>query len=309
MEYNHIPVLLDKVIEGLKIDPSGIYFDGTLGGAGHTKEILKRLTTGQVIATDKDLSAIDNAKTVLENDLKKITIIHDDFKNIMAHLKKMNIGSLDGVLLDLGLSSHQIDLAQRGFSYINDARLDMRMDTQQTKSAFTVVNNYSEEALAEFIFKHGEERFARRIAREIVHRRKTKPITSTLELSQLIAECYPAKERYKRGHPAKKTFQAIRIEVNDELSGLYEFIYETALFLKKGGRMCIISFHSLEDRIVKHCFKELEKDCICDKRLPICQCDKRKEVEIITKKPILGKNEKETNKRSASAKLRIIERI
>lgn len=309
MEYKHLPVLLSEVVEGLKIKPNGIYFDGTLGGAGHTKEILKTLTGGRLIATDKDITAIKNAKQALLEYKKTLTLIHDDYKNIMIHMQEMGITGLDGILLDLGVSSHQIDVSERGFSYINDAPLDMRMDTTQEKSAFTVINTYSEKALSEIIFKYGEEKYSRRIAARIVNQRKNQPINTTLELARLIENCYPAKERFMRGNPAKKTFQAIRIEVNDELNGLYDYIYKMALFLNKNGRMCVISFHSLEDRIVKHCFRELERDCICDKRLPICQCDKRKEVEIITRKPILGKKEETINKRASSAKLRIIERI
>lgn len=309
MDYQHIPVLYNEVIEGLNIKPKGIYFDGTLGGAGHSEGIIKKLQGGRLIATDKDTEALQNAEQKLSQYKDKITLINDDYKNIIAHLKNMGIESLDGVLLDLGVSSYQIDNPERGFSYINDAPLDMRMNTNQNKNAFNVLNNYAEDKLANIIYEYGEEKYSRRIAKKIVEARKVKPIETTLELSKLVESCYPSKDRYKFGNPAKRSFQAIRIEVNDELSGLYEFINDIALYLKKGGRMCVITFHSLEDRIVKHCFKELEKDCICDKRLPVCVCDKRKEVEIITKKPILGSLEADINKRAASAKLRIIERV
>ncbi|HHT83416.1 MAG: 16S rRNA (cytosine(1402)-N(4))-methyltransferase RsmH [Christensenellales bacterium] len=309
-EYKHIPVLYNEVLTGLKINPQGIYFDGTLGGAGHSEGILKRLTTGKLIATDKDNAAIENARKKLADYADKLFLINDDYKNIIGHLKKMGISALDGILLDLGVSSYQIDTPERGFSYINDAPLDMRMDTSQSKNAYQVINEYDERELADILFNYGEEKYAKKIASKIVSQRKIKPIESTLELAELVNSCIPPKERYARGNPAKRIFQAVRIEVNDELKGLKEFISEIVIFyLKKGGRMCVITFHSLEDRIVKHCFKELETDCICDKRLPMCVCNKRKEIEIITKKPICGEKEADINKRASSARLRIIERV
>lgn len=309
MEYFHVPVLYDEVIDGLKIKPDGIYLDGTLGGGGHTRGILDRLTTGRLIANDKDADAIENAKDKLSVYAEKITYVHDDYKNIIAHLDDLQIDGLDGILLDLGVSSYQIDTAERGFSYVKDAPLDMRMDREQSLSAYDVVNKYSEKELLRVLYEYGEESNARNIVRNILAARAKEPIKTTSELAELVSKSYPPKERYKHGNPAKKTFQAIRIEVNNELAGLQDFIYDLALRLKKGGRMCVITFHSLEDRIVKHAFIELEKDCVCDKKLPVCVCNKRREAIIITKKPILGEKEKEVNKRAESAKLRIIERV
>ncbi len=309
MEYFHVPVLYDEVIDGLKIKPDGIYLDGTLGGGGHTRGILDRLTTGRLIANDKDADAIENAKDKLSDYAEKITYVHDDYKNIIARLDDLHINELDGILLDLGVSSYQIDTAERGFSYVKDAPLDMRMDREQSLSAYDVVNKYSEKELLRVLYEYGEESNARNIVRNILAARAKEPIKTTSELAELVSKSYPPKERYKHGNPAKKTFQAIRIEVNNELAGLQDFIYDLALKLKKGGRMCVITFHSLEDRMVKHAFIELEKDCVCDKKLPVCVCNKRREAIIITKKPILGEKEKEVNKRAESAKLRIIERV
>lgn len=308
-EYNHISVLRQEVLEGLNIKPDGIYVDGTLGGGGHSEGILSILTSGRLIANDLDLDAINYAKTRLSSYLDKITFIHDDYKNILNNLSDLGIDKVDGILLDLGVSSYQIDNSERGFSYINDAKLDMRMNQEQALSAYEVVNTYSESALSKIIFEYGEERYARFIAKKIVTMRQQQPIESTLQLSNLVASCYPSKERFKFGNPAKRTFQAIRIEVNKELENLESFISECAMRLKVGGRMCVISFHSLEDRMVKRAFVELEKDCICDKKLPVCVCNKRKEIEIITKKPISGSIEADKNKRAESAKLRIVERI
>ncbi len=309
MEYAHIPVLYNEVLEGLNIKEDGIYFDGTLGGGGHSRGILERLRTGRLIACDKDQAAIENAEQTLIQYADKLTLIKDDYKNAISHLKQLGINGLDGVLLDLGVSSYQIDTPERGFSYIKDAPLDMRMDAGQALSAYEVINNYDEQTLANVIFEYGEERFSRKIARRIAEKRAVKPIETTLELAKIVESCYPPKDRFKYGNPAKRTFQAIRIEVNAELKGLSEFINDIALFLNKGGRMCVITFHSLEDRIIKHTFRQLESDCICDKRMPICTCDKRKEIEIITKKPIPGSVEADINKRAESAKLRIIKRI
>ncbi len=308
MKYEHIPVLYNEVIEGLNIKSDGIYVDGTLGGGGHSEGILKKLISGKLIVNDLDTEAINNAKEKFSG-YDNITYIHDDYKNILNNLDNINIGLIDGILLDLGVSSYQIDNAERGFSYIKDAPLDMRMNIEQEISAYTVVNTYGEQELTDILFTYGEERYARYIAKKIVARRKESPIKTTLELSEIVASCYPAKERYKFGNPAKRTFQAIRIEVNNELKGLEKFITDAAMRLKVGGRMCVITFHSLEDRMVKRAFVELEKDCICDKRLPVCVCNKRKEVEIITKKPISGAIEADKNKRSESAKLRIVEKV
>ena len=309
MEYFHFPVLYKEVIAGLNINPNGIYVDGTLGGGGHSKGILEHLENGKLIANDLDAVAIENAKEKLSSYLDKITFINDDYKNLNKNLDLLGIDQIDGVLLDLGVSSYQLDTPERGFSYVKDARLDMRMNENQKLSAYEVVNEYSEKRLSEILVEYGEERYARKIASRIVSKRNEKPISNTKELADLVALCYPPNDRYKYGNPAKRTFQAIRIEVNNELNGLYDFIIKIALRLKKDGRMCVITFHSLEDRIVKHAFAELEKDCVCDKKMPICVCNKRKEVEILTTKPILGSIESEINKRSESAKLRIIKRI
>lgn len=309
MEYKHIPVLYNEVLEGLNINPEGIYVDGTLGGGGHSEGILIKLTKGRLIANDLDTDAIANAKAKFCKYGDKITYVHDDYKNILSNLDELGIDKVDGILLDFGVSSYQIDNADRGFSYMNDAPLDMRMNQEQALSAYTVVNEYSESAIIKLLYDYGEEKYAKYIARKLVAKRQISPIKTTLELSEIIASCYPSKERFKFGNPAKRTFQAIRIEVNNELDDLQQFVYDAAMRLKVGGRMCVISFHSLEDRMVKRAFIELEKDCICDKKLPVCVCNKRKEINIITKKPISGSIEADINKRSESAKLRIIEKI
>ena len=302
--------MLNECIEGLNIKPTGIYLDGTLGGAGHSSEIVKRLTTGKLIAIDKDEQALAFAKERLKDYSDKIIFIHDDFKNAIENLDKLGIGKIDGVLLDLGVSSYQLDNAERGFSYNSDAPLDMRMDQSQSMSAYEVVNNYSEKELADVIFKYGEEKLSRKIAFNIVKARQKAPIKTTLELAQLVLDSYPAKLRWKGGNPCKRTFQAIRIEVNGELRGLAEALENLTLRLNEGGRICVITFHSLEDRIAKQTFVYLEKDCICPPEQLICTCNKRKDIKIITKHPILPSEEElEKNTRSQSAKLRIAERI
>lgn len=308
MEYFHIPVLKREVLDGLKIKPDGIYLDCTLGGGGHAEGILRLLNGGRLIANDYDGAAIEHAKEIFGEYADKITYVRGDYKDI---LKKSNIPGmdrLDGVLIDMGVSSYQIDTPERGFSYIHDAPLDMRMDDEGDLTAEKVVNEYPPAKLTEILYEYGEEKFARRIVDKILRQRAVSPIKSTKELADIIASAYPPGERYKRGNPAKKSFQAIRIEVNRELEGLGEFIYALALRMKIGGRMCVITFHSLEDRIIKKAFVELEKECVCDKRLPVCVCGKRREAIIVTKKPISGKTET-WNKRAQSAKLRIIERV
>lgn len=310
MEFKHISVMYNECIEGLNINPEGIYVDGTLGGAGHSRGILNRLTTGRLICNDLDTNAIENAKVVLKEQLDKVTFLHDDYKNLIYNLDELGIDKVDGILLDLGVSSPQIDDPNRGFSYSKPAPLDMRMDTEQELDARAVINGYSEEELAKIFFEYGEDKLSRKIARAIVREREKEEITTTNRLADIIERCYPAGYRFKHGHPAKRVFQAVRIEVNGELEGLYDFIYNVALRLKVGGRMAVITFHSLEDRIVKNAFIELEKDCICDKRLPVCVCNKRQEVKIITKKPLVATEEElANNKRAESAKLRIIERV
>lgn len=303
--------MLQECIDALDIKPDGIYFDGTLGGGGHSSEIVKKLgKNGKLVAVDKDSYAIAYSKEKLKKYEDKIIFVNDDFKNAKEFLDKLGIEKLDGVLLDLGVSSKQIDTAERGFSYIKNAPLDMRMNQNQNLSAFDVVNNYSTAELTNIFKKYGEEKFSKRIADKIVELRQEKSIESTEELAELVACCYPAKTRWKYGHPAKRVFQAIRIEVNSELEELAETVEFLARRLKTGGRMAVITFHSLEDRIVKNVFKYMELDCICDKSLPICVCDKISEVKLLTRKPIqASKDELENNTRSESAKLRTIERL
>lgn len=311
MEFAHIPVMLDECLEGLNIKADGIYVDGTVGGAGHSIEIVKRLSeNGRLICVDKDEDALKAAGERLAPYSDRVTFIHDDYKNLVAELDSIGVGKVNGILLDLGVSSYQLDNAERGFSYMKDAPLDMRMDRSQRISAYEVVNGYSESELARILFDYGEEKLARQIARNIVRARAEKPIETTLELAKIVEDTYPAKTRWKFGHPAKRTFQAIRIEVNDELSSLGEAVTQMARRLEKGGRMAVITFHSLEDRIVKSAFKELSLACTCPPDFPVCVCGKVQEVELVNKKPIVAsEGELEKNSRSQSAKLRVIEKL
>lgn len=310
MEFKHVSVLRDEVIKGLNIKEDGIYVDGTLGGAGHSIEIVKRLKNGRLIGIDQDENAIRKAKEVLKDYSDKVTIVHDNFENIKNIIKNLGVGKVDGVLLDLGVSSHQLDESERGFSYMQDAPLDMRMNRDNDFSAWDVVNHYSEEELHRVIKEYGEENWAKRIAKFIVEERNIKLIDTTLELVEIIKKAIPKGARKDGPHPAKRTFQAIRIEVNRELEIIKETIIDTTSQLAKGGRICIITFHSLEDRIVKETYKELYKDCVCPKEFPICKCDKVRELKIITRKPILpSKEELEENPRSRSAKLRVGEKL
>lgn len=310
MEFNHKSVMLDECIQGLDIKPDGIYLDCTLGGGGHSLEIVKRLRQGRLIAVDKDEEALASAKQRLKEYEDKITYIHDDFKNVIERLDELEVDKLDGVLIDLGVSSYQLDNGERGFSYNADAPLDMRMDRGQYLSAYNVVNEYEEEKLADIIWKYGEDKLSRKIARNIVEARRKEKIRTTAQLAEIVENSYPAKLRWKFGNPCKRTFQAIRIEVNEELKDLDKVINRLSLRLKISGRICVITFHSLEDRIVKRVFVELNKDCICPPHQPICTCDKRREVEIITKKPMTAsENELKENSRSTSAKLRIAKRV
>ncbi len=310
MEFNHKSVMLDECIQGLDIKPDGIYLDCTLGGGGHSLEIVKRLRQGRLIAVDKDEEALASAKQRLKEYEDKITYIHDDFKNVIERLDELEVDKLDGVLIDLGVSSYQLDNGERGFSYNADAPLDMRMDRGQYLSAYNVVNEYEEEKLADIIWKYGEDKLSRKIARNIVEARRKEKIRTTAQLAEILENSYPAKLRWKFGNPCKRTFQAIRIEVNEELKDLDKVINQLSLRLKISGRICVITFHSLEDRIVKRVFVELNKDCICPPHQPICTCDKRREVEIITKKPMTAsENELQENSRSTSAKLRIAKRV
>lgn len=311
MEFAHIPVMLDECLEGLNIKADGIYVDGTVGGAGHSIEIVKRLSgNGRLICVDKDEDALKAAGERLAPYSDRVTFIHDDYKNLVAELDSIGVGKVDGILLDLGVSSYQLDNAERGFSYMKDAPLDMRMDRSQRISAYEVVNGYSESELAIILFDYGEEKLARQIARNIIKARAEKPIETTLELAKIVEDTYPAKTRWKFGNPAKRTFQAIRIEVNDELSSLGEAVTQMARRLEKGGRMAVITFHSLEDRIVKSAFKELSLACTCPPDFPVCVCGKVQEVELVNKKPIVAsEGELEKNSRSQSAKLRVIEKL
>lgn len=307
MEFQHYSVMLNECIEGLNIKPDGIYVDGTLGGAGHSYKIAERLNkNGRLIAIDKDLDAIAVSKERLK-EFDNVTFVHDDYKNLPQILDDLGIEKVDGILLDLGVSSYQLDNRSRGFSYMGDAELDMRMNREQSLTAKEVVNNYSESELVKIFFEYGEEKFSKKIASNIV---KARPIESTGQLAEIIEKSYPAAVRFKGGNPCKRVFQAIRIEVNEELDGLYESLLNMARRLNTKGRMCVITFHSLEDRMAKNAFQYLYCDCICPPHQPICTCDKRREVEIITRKPIVpNEKELEENKRSQSAKLRIIEKI
>lgn len=309
MEFKHVPVLLEEVISGLDIKEDGIYVDCTLGGAGHSSEILKRLSkNGRLIGIDQDVNALKAAKERLCT-YDNVTYVHNNFYNIDEILEELDVNKVDGILMDLGVSSHQLDTAERGFSYMKDAPLDMRMNTENGISAYEVVNGYSEEDLIRIIRDFGEERFAKRIANMIMAQRSIKPLETTYELVEIIRKAIPMKFQ-NAGHPAKKTFQAIRIEVNKELDILDKAVEDSINRLNKGGRLAIITFHSLEDRIIKQKFKGLENPCTCPKEFPICVCGKRPQITIISKKPIEPSNsEKEINSRSKSAKLRVVEKI
>lgn len=311
MEFYHIPVMLNECLDGLNVKPQGIYVDCTVGGAGHSIEIVKRLKDGgRLIAVDKDEEALLAAGERLREYKDKVTFVHDDFKNLADELDAMGVDRVDGILCDLGVSSYQLDNAERGFSYIKDAPLDMRMDRSQYLTAFNIVNEYSASEITKILFDYGEEKLARRIAENIVRKRQEQTISTTLQLAAIVEESYPAATRWKYGHPAKRTFQAIRIAVNDELSVLKEALKKLALRLKPKGRMAVISFHSLEDRIVKTAFKELSQGCTCPPDFPVCVCNGIKEVEAVNKKPICASEEElNSNPRSASAKLRIIQRL
>lgn len=310
MEFKHVSVLLNECIEGLDIKENGIYVDGTLGGAGHSSEIVKRLSEkGRLIGIDQDKDALEAAGKRLEG-FKKVDLVHSNFYNIDEILNNLEIDKIDGMLMDLGVSSYQLDEGERGFSYMKDAPLDMRMNRENSLSAFEVINNYEEDELYRIIRDYGEEKFARRIAKFIVDRRKESPIGTTLELVELIKDAIPAKARREGPHPAKRTFQAIRIEVNSELSILNKTIEDAVARLNKGGRLAIITFHSLEDRIVKIKFKELATACTCPKEFPICICGEKAKVKLVRRKAIEPtKNEVEENPRSRSAKLRIVEKL
>lgn len=309
MEFHHVSVLLNECIDSLSIDKDGIYVDGTLGGAGHSYEICKHLDGGRLIGIDQDMNAINAAKERLKEFGSKVTFVNDNFSNIKNILKDLEIDKVDGFLLDIGVSSHQLDEADRGFSYMQDAPLDMRMDITKPLSAYEVVNEYSEQAINDVIFKYGEERWAKRIAQFIVEYRGQKTIETTFELVDIIKRAVPKGARKDGPHPAKRTFQAIRIEVNGELEILERSVDDMTEALNKGGRLCIITFHSLEDRIVKNAFRKQENPCTCPHEFPVCVCGKKPLAKVITRKPIVPSEEElEVNHRARSAKLRVLER-
>lgn len=310
IEFNHVSVLLNECIENLNIKPDGIYVDGTMGGAGHSLEIVKKLSEkGMLIGIDRDEEALAVAEERLKN-FNNVKYVHDNHDNIDEIIKDLNIKGVDGILLDLGVSSYQIDEKTRGFTYINDGPLDMRMDKSQKLTAEYIVNNYKEQDLARIIFEYGEEKFSRKIARNICEYRKNKKIETTGELVKIIEKSIPGKFREKNSHPAKRTFQAIRIEVNNEIEPLYNTIKNSITALNSKGRLCVITFHSLEDRMVKKAYIDAEGKCTCPKDLPYCVCGNVSLGKIITKKPILPtEKEMQENSRSRSAKLRVFEKI
>ena len=306
-EFNHTPVLLNECLEALNIKPNGIYVDGTFGGGGHSSNILEKLKNGRLIGIDKDEVAINNAMEKFSGN-SKLTLVHRDFKNFKQIINELGINKVDGVLLDLGVSSYQLDTANRGFSYRFDAELDMRMDRSQDLDAKKVVNTYSKEQLENILFNYGEEPYAKKIVAEIIKARQIKPIEKTLELVSIIEKAVPKKMPNRS--VSTKTFQAIRIEVNHELEDLDKVLNDIIDSLNPEGRLAVITFHSLEDRIVKNVFKLRASDCICDKNAPVCVCNHKAEVKAISKKPIIASNsELKNNKRSSSAKLRVVEKI
>ena len=310
IEFNHVSVLLNESRENLNIKPDGIYVDGTMGGAGHSLEIVKKLSEkGMLIGIDRDEEALAVAKERLK-EFNNVKYVHDNHDNIDEIIKNLNIKGVDGILLDLGVSSYQIDEKTRGFTYMDDGPLDMRMDKSQKLTAEYIVNNYKEQDLARIIFEYGEEKFSRKIARNICEYRKNKKIETTGELVKIIEKSIPGKFREKNSHPAKRTFQAIRIEVNNEIEPLYNTIKNSITALNTKGRLCVITFHSLEDRMVKKAYVDAEGKCTCPKDLPYCVCGNVSLGKIITKKPILPtEKEMQENSRSRSAKLRVFEKI
>lgn len=309
MAFEHKSVLLEETIKNLNIRPNGIYVDGTLGGGGHSYEIARGLEGGRLIGIDQDEAAIKAAGERLATFQDKITIIRSNYSEMRKILRELGIEAVDGILLDLGVSSYQLDTPDRGFSYKEDAPLDMRMDTRNTKTAKEIVNCYSEMDLFRVIRDYGEDNFAKNIAKHIVRMREEKPLETTFELIEAIKAAIPMKLRINTGHPAKRTFQAIRIELNRELEVLKNTLQDMIDLLTPGGRICIITFHSLEDRIVKSCFRTNENPCTCPSNFPICICGKIPKGKVITRKPILASLEElENNKRSKSAKLRVFEK-
>lgn len=308
--FQHYSVMLNEMIDNLNINPNGIYVDCTAGGGGHSLAILSKLDKGKLISIDKDKDAIIECKKKFVNFQDKSILVHDDFHNFKNILENLDLKSVDGIIIDLGVSSFQIDTPERGFSYRFDAPLDMRMNQEQSLSAFEVVNNYSEQELVKIFFDYGEEKFSKKIAKKIIEYRKTKPIETTLELVNVVESVLPAKVIYEKGHSCKRVFQALRIEVNDELNTLKRNLKEMVDALNPKGRICVLTFHSLEDRIVKETFRELNQDCICPKEVPVCVCHNHRKINLINKKPIIASSQElQENSRSQSAKLRVAEKI
>ncbi len=310
MEFKHISVLFDETLDSLNIKDGGIYVDGTLGGGGHSSGILKRAKNIRLIGIDRDREAIEAAGKRLEEYKENITLVNNNFSQVKQILQELNIEKIDGAVLDLGVSSYQLDNAQRGFSYMHDARLDMRMNPNDLISAYEVVNNYTKEELTRIFYEYGEEKWSARVAEFIVEKRKQKPVETTLELVDIIKAAIPKKVRVEGSHPAKRIFQAIRIEVNNELGILKDAVSDIVDMLNPGGRIAVITFHSLEDRIIKKAFSDLAMGCVCPKGFPVCVCNRQPVVKIIAKKPILPTDKEEIeNPRSKSAKLRVAEKI
>ena len=310
MEFTHKPVLLAECIETLHIRPEGIYVDGTLGRAGHSREIAQRLTTGRLVCIDRDQAAIDAAQERLAPWMDRVTLVHSNFDRVSEILAELDIPGVDGMLFDLGVSSPQLDDASRGFSYMHDAPLDMRMDATAPLTAYDVVNTWSYEELRRILFEYGEERYAPAIAKKIVQARETAPVQTTLELAELIRSAMPAAALREKQHPAKRSFQAIRIAVNDELAAVREMMDTAPDKLRTGGRLCVISFHSLEDRIVKAGIARREHGCTCPREAPVCTCGFVQTLRSVSRKPILpGEEELASNPRARSAKLRVAERV
>ena len=310
MEFVHKSVLLHECIEGLAIKPDGIYLDGTLGGAGHSLQIAKRLTTGRLIGIDQDKIALAAAGERLAEVADRVTLVHSNFRRLDEVLQELGISGVDGMLFDLGVSSPQLDDGARGFSYMADAPLDMRMNREDSTTAYEVVNHWSRDELKRILWNYGEERYAPLIAAAIERRREEKPIETTLELVDIIKGAMPAQARREKQHPAKRTFQAIRIAVNDELGAVSDMMDKAVDLLNPGGRLAVITFHSLEDRIVKTSMQTAAKGCTCPPEFPVCVCGKKPRVKVITRKPIeAGQVELEENPRARSAKLRVAEKL
>lgn len=309
-EFHHVSVLLEECIEGLNIKPDGIYVDGTLGGAGHSSRIAAKLTTGQLVGIDRDPVALDAARKRLQPYLERVDLVHANFSQMDNALDELGIDCVDGILLDLGVSSPQLDDGERGFSYMVDAPLDMRMNRADAQDAHVIVNSWSYEELKRILYEYGEERYAPQIAAAICRRREVSPIETTLELADIIRGAMPASALREKQHPAKRSFQAIRIAVNDELNDLSRVMEAAIPRLNRGGRLAVITFHSLEDRIVKNAMASAAKGCTCPPSFPVCVCGKKPQVKLVTRKPIVsGETELERNPRARSAKLRICEKL